>query len=70
MGTLVVRAWVEPHDGTKGLRARVLAISGQYSDTEEVGVAAGLPAILVLVEEGLRTVVPIGDEPDNIRKRR
>jgi hypothetical protein len=38
----------------------VLAISGPYSDTEEVGVAVGLPAILELVEEGLRNAVQIG----------
>lgn len=45
-----------------GLRARVLAITGQDSDMQELGVAAGLPAILALVEKALRTVVPLGDD--------
>ncbi len=61
MGTLVVRAWVEPDAGPKGVRARILAITGQDGDMQELGVAAGLSAILELVGEALRTVVPIGD---------
>jgi hypothetical protein len=65
VGALVVRAWVEPEAGPTGLRARVLAITGPGSDMREVGVAAGLPAILELVEEALRTVVPIGDAADD-----
>jgi hypothetical protein len=48
----------------------VLAISGPNADTEEVGVAAGLPAILELVEEGLRIVVPVNDDPNHSRSRR
>jgi hypothetical protein len=64
VGAVVVRAWVEPEAGPKGLRARVLAITGHEADMQEVGVAAGLSAILELVEEALRTVVPIGDAPD------
>ena len=63
VGTLVVRAWVEPDAGPKGLRARVLAITGHEADMQEVGVAAGLPAILELVEEALRTAVPIEEAP-------
>lgn len=61
VGTLVVRAWVEADVGPKDLRARVLAITGQGSDMQEVGVAAGMQEILELVEEGLRTVVPLGE---------
>jgi hypothetical protein len=55
---------MEPDAGPKGLRARVLAIAGHEADMQEVGVAAGLPAILELVEQALRTVVPLGDVPD------
>lgn len=62
VGTVVVRAWVEPNAGPKGLRARVLAITGQDSDLQELGVAAGLPAILALVEKALHTAVPHGDD--------
>jgi hypothetical protein len=61
---VVVRAWVEPEAGPKSLRARVLAITGHDADMQEVGVAAGLPAILALVEEAIRAAVPIGDAMD------
>jgi len=63
VGTLVVRVWVEPDAGPKGLRARVLAITGHEADMQEVGVAAGLPAILELIEEALRAAVPIEEAP-------
>jgi hypothetical protein len=64
VGAVVVRAWVEPEAGPKGLRARVLAITGHEADMQEVGVAAGLPAILELVEEALRAAVPMADALD------
>ena len=60
----MVRAWAEPGTGPHGVRARVLAITGPESEMQELGVAAGVPAILELVEEGLRTVLPVeGDVP-------
>jgi hypothetical protein len=62
VASVIVRAWVEPDAGPKGLRARVLTIAGQDAGLQEVdGAAAGLPAILELVEEALRTVFPIVD---------
>jgi hypothetical protein len=62
VASVIVRAWVEPDAGPKGLRARVLTITGQAAGLEEVnGAAAGIPAILELVEEALRTVFPIAN---------
>lgn len=63
METLLVRAWAEPGAGRNGIRARVLAIKGPESETQEVGAAVGLIAILELVAEGLRIIVPV-DEDD------
>jgi hypothetical protein len=64
VGTLVVRAWAEPGSDPQSLRARVLAISGPDSQTEELGVAAGMTAILDLVADGLRAVLPADDLDD------
>jgi hypothetical protein len=57
--TLIVRAWIEPDAGPKGLRARVQAISGPASELQELGAAAGLPEIIDLVEQGLRGILPL-----------
>ena len=59
LGTLVVRAWIEPDAGPKGLRARVQAISGPGSEMQELGAASGLPDIIDLVEQGLRSILPL-----------
>jgi hypothetical protein len=59
VGALVVRAWVEPGGGPGGIRARVLAINGPESKMHELGVATGMPAILELVEQGLRTALDL-----------
>lgn len=67
VGTLVVRAWVEPDAGSQGLRARVLAVSGQDADLREIGVATGMPAILGLVEEALRALAPFDDGTERNR---
>jgi hypothetical protein len=63
VGTLVVRAWAGPESGAQRIRARVLAITGPEAETREVGAAAGVAAILDLVAEGLRTVLP-GEDDD------
>jgi hypothetical protein len=60
-GTLIVRAWIEPDAGPKGLRARVQAISGTGSEMQELGAAAGLPDIIDLVEQGLRDILMLQD---------
>jgi hypothetical protein len=59
VGSLVIRAWVEPGAAPHNIRARVLAIRGPESEVQELGVAAGTAAILELVEEGLKTVLPV-----------
>ena len=66
-GTLIVRAWIEPDAGPKGLRARVQAISGTGSEMQELGAAAGLPDIIDLVELGLRNILPLEDSDDPLR---
>jgi hypothetical protein len=63
-GTLIVRAWIEPDAGPKGLRARVQAISGPGSEMQELGVAAGLQDIIDLVQVGLRRIFPVEDRAD------
>jgi hypothetical protein len=60
-GAIIVRAWLEPDAGPKGVRARVQTISGPRSEMQELGVAAGLPAIIDLVELGLRSILPLED---------
>ena len=56
LGTLVVRAWVEPGGSPADVRARVLIITGPGADMRELGVAAGLDEVLELVSEGLVSV--------------
>jgi hypothetical protein len=60
----VVRAWAEPGTGPQSLRARVLAISGPDSEMHELGVAAGMAAILELVADGLQAVLPDDGDGD------
>lgn len=56
IGTVVIRAWVEP-DGTAGeVRARVLVIHGTAAETDEVGAAAGLDQVLTLVSDALTSI--------------
>ena len=56
LGTVVVRAWVEPGGSPTDVRARVLIITGPGGDLRELGVAAGLDEVLELVSEGLVSV--------------
>jgi len=56
LGTVVVRAWVEPEGTVSDLRARVLVVRSTRDELEEIGVAAGFDAVLALVSEGLRSV--------------
>ena len=57
LGTVVVRAWVEPGGTASDVRARVLIVTGPEGDLRELGVAAGLDEVLELVSEGLVSVV-------------
>jgi hypothetical protein len=57
----VLRVWVEQSNGQQ-VRARVLAIQGSRADMHELGVAAGVSAILELVSEGLSAVAAGGDD--------
>jgi hypothetical protein len=41
LGTVVVRAWVEPGRDVADVRARVLFVGGRAEEMTEVGVAAG-----------------------------
>ena len=56
LGTVVVRAWIEAGAGTEDVWARVLVVRGTEAELQEVGVAAGLDAVLSLVSEGLHAV--------------
>jgi hypothetical protein len=56
LGTVVVRAWVEPGASPSDVRARVLIIEGPGADMRELGAAAGLDEVLELVSEGLVSV--------------
>ena len=56
LGTVVVRAWVDPGGSPTDVRARVLIITGPDADMRELGVAAGLDEVLELVSEGLESV--------------
>jgi hypothetical protein len=56
LGTVVVRAWVEPGHAVADIRARVLLVAGREAELQEVGVAAGLDEVVSLVVEALSTV--------------
>jgi hypothetical protein len=56
LGTVVVRAWLEPGNTVEDVRARVLVVRSTDSEFREVGVAAGLDAVLALVSQGLHSV--------------
>ncbi len=60
LGTVVVRAWIEAGDEAEDVRARVLVVRGTQAELQEIGVAAGIDAVLSLVSEGLHAV---GDSP-------
>ena len=62
VGTVVIRAWVEADGGPGEIRARVLAISGPEAEMQNLGAAAGMPAILKLVDQGLRTAMDLGEK--------
>jgi hypothetical protein len=53
LGTVVVRAWVEPGRDVADVRARVLFVGGRAEEMTEVGVAAGLDDVVSLVVEAL-----------------
>ena len=53
---MVVRAWLEPGCQIEDVRARVLVVRSTDAEFHEVGVAAGLDAVLDLVSRGLRSV--------------
>jgi hypothetical protein len=57
LGTVVVRAWVEPGGNPDDVRARVLIITSPGADLRELGVAAGMDEVLALVSEGLVSAV-------------
>jgi hypothetical protein len=61
LGTVVVRAWLEPGCAVEDVRARVLVVTSTNSEFHEVGVAAGLEAVLALVSQGLHSVG--GEDP-------
>lgn len=52
---MVVRAWLEPGSEVEDVRARVLVVRSTDNEFHEVGVAAGLDAVLALVSQGLRS---------------
>lgn len=56
LGTVVVRAWLEPDSTVSEVRARVLVIHGVEAELHEAGMAAGLDAVLELISEALRVV--------------
>jgi hypothetical protein len=56
LGTVVVRAWVEPGGDVADVRARVLFVGGRAEEMTEVGVAAGLDEVVGLVVEALSTM--------------
>lgn len=64
MGTLVIRAWAESGSSPGAVRARVLIISGPDSQAREIGVAAGVAAILDLVADGLRQGLSLAEGTD------
>lgn len=53
---MVVRAWLEPDSTVSQIRARVLVIHGVGAELHEIGVAAGLDAVLELTSEALHVV--------------
>jgi hypothetical protein len=55
LGTVVVRAWLEPGSTVEDVRARVLVVRSTDTEFQEVGVAAGLDAVLTLVSQGLHS---------------
>lgn len=66
LGTVVVRAWVEPGQDVSDVRARVLFVGDPTVEMEEVGVAAGLDEVLSLVAEALSA---LGDDRAPARQR-
>jgi hypothetical protein len=58
---VVVRAWLEPGSEVEDVRARVLVVRSTDAQFHEIGVAAGLEAVLALVSQGLHSVG--GDDP-------
>jgi hypothetical protein len=57
IGTVVVRAWVEPGSPAEDVRARVLVVRGAHAETDEIGAAAGLDEVLTLVSDALASII-------------
>lgn len=53
LGTVIVRFWVESGSPPTDVRARVLVVRGADAELQEIGVAAGVEAVLSLVSRGL-----------------
>jgi hypothetical protein len=53
---VVVRAWLEPESAADDIRARVLVLRGAQAETDEIGAAAGLEAVLSLVRDALVSI--------------
>jgi hypothetical protein len=53
---VVVRAWIEPESDAADIRARVLVLRGAQAETDEIGAAAGLDAVLTLVQDALVSI--------------
>lgn len=56
LGTVVIRAWVEPGHQVADVRARVLFVGERAEEMTEVGVAAGLDEVVGLVIEALSSL--------------
>jgi hypothetical protein len=53
LGTVIVRFWVESGSPPTDVRARVLVVRGADAELQEIGIGAGVDAVLSLVSEGL-----------------
>lgn len=62
LGTVVIRAWIEPYADARDVRARVLLIREFDVAPQEVGVAAGLDQLLALVS---KAVLALNGYPDD-----
>jgi hypothetical protein len=53
LGSVVVRAWVEPDAPARDVRARVLLIREPDAVPQEIGVGAGIDQVLELVSDAV-----------------